>query len=56
MIELKCKFPVIYKDNELIYSPDENGAKLTYPGEGTDYKEFNTYEEAQDFIKVNNLI
>lgn len=56
MIELTYKFLVVYKDNKLIFLPDENGVKLTYPSEETEYKEFDTYKEAQTFIKENNLI
>ena len=56
MIELNCKYPVVYKDNVIVYTPDEDGAiGSTYPGAGTSYKEFDTYEDAQAFIKENSL-
>ena len=56
MVELNCKYPVVYKDNVIIYTPDKNGAiGSTYPGAGTSYKEFDTYEYAQAFIKEQGL-
>jgi len=56
MVELNCKYPVVYKDNVIIYTPDKDGAiGSTYPGAGTSYKEFDTYEDAQAFIKENGL-
>ena len=56
MVELKCKYPVVYKDDVIIYTPNKDGAVgMTYPGAGTSYKEFDTYEDAQDFIKENGL-
>ena len=56
MIELNCKYPVVYKDNVIIYAPDKDGAVgSTYPGADTSYKKFDTYEDAQAFIKENGL-
>lgn len=56
MVELNCKYPVIYKDDVIVYTPDENGViGSTYPGANTSYKEFNTYEDAQAFIRENGL-
>ena len=56
MVELNCKYPVVYKDDVIVYTPNEDGANgSTYPGAGTSYKEFDTYEDAQAFIKENGL-
>ena len=56
MVELNCKYPVVYKDDVIVYTPDEYGTVgSTYPGAGTSYKEFDTYEDAQSFIKENGL-
>lgn len=56
MVELNCKYPVVYKDDVIIYTPDKDGATgSTYPGDGTSYKEFDTYEDAKAFIKENGL-
>ena len=56
MIELNCKYPVVYKDKVIVYTPNEDGAiGSTYPGAGTSYKEFDTYEDAQAFIKKQDL-
>ena len=56
MVELICKYPVVYKDDVIVYTPNEDGAVgSTYPGAGTSYKEFNTYEDAQAFIKEQGL-
>ena len=44
MVELNCKYPVVYKDGVIVYTPDKDGAiGSTYPGAGTSYKEFDTY-------------
>ena len=56
MVELKCKYPVVYKDDFIVYTPDEDGVTgSTYPGAGTSYKEFDTYDDAQAFIKEQGL-
>ena len=56
MVELNCKYPVVYKDGVIVYTPDKDGAiGSTYPGAGTSYKEFDTYEDAQTFIKEQGL-
>ena len=56
MIELKYKYPVVYKDDFIVYTPDEDGViGSTYPGDGTSYKEFDTYDDAQVFIKEQGL-
>lgn len=56
MVELNCKYPVVYKDDFIVYTPDKDGATgSTYPGAGTSYKEFDTYEDAQAFIKEQGL-
>ena len=56
MVELNCKYPVVYKDDVIVYTPDKDGAVgSTYPGAGTSYKEFDTYEDAQAFIKKQGL-
>lgn len=56
MVELNCKYPVVYKDDVIVYTPDEDGVVgSTYPGAGTSYKEFDTYEDAQAFIKEQGL-
>lgn len=57
MVELNCKYPVVYKDNVIVYTPDKDGAiGSTYPGVGTSYKEFNTYDEAKAYIDEHNLV
>jgi len=56
MVELNCKYPVVYKDDAIVYTPDKDGAVgSTYPGAGTSYKEFDTYEDAQAFINKQGL-
>ena len=56
MLELKCKYPVVYKDDFIVYTPDEDGVTgSTYPGNCTSYKEFDTYDDAQSFIKEQGL-
>lgn len=56
MVELKCKYPVVYKDDFIVYTPDEDGVNgSTYQGDGTSYKEFDTYDDAQAFIKEQGL-
>lgn len=56
MVELNCKYPIVYKDGFIVYTPDKDGAiGSTYPGAGTSYKEFDTYEDAQAFIKEQGL-
>lgn len=57
MIELNCKYPVVYKDNVIVYTPDKDGAVgSTYPGTGTSYKEFDTYLKAKAYIDEHNLV
>ena len=57
MVELNCKYPVVYKDDVIVYTPDKDGAiGSTYPGADTSYKEFDTYSEAKAYIDEHNLV
>ena len=57
MVELNCKYPIVYKDDVIIYTPDKDGAVgSTYPGAGTSYKEFDTYSEAKAYVDEHNLV
>ena len=57
MNKLTKPYKVIYKENELIIplrkQPDNNDC---YPGEGTSFEEFDTYEEAKKYIDKHGLV
>lgn len=56
MEKLTKKYPVVYKNNELIVFPTEEGIDgEVYPADDTEYAEFDTYEEAVDFAKSKRL-
>lgn len=56
MVKLTKKYPIVYKDKNLIFPLTEEGVNgEVYPGKGTEYAEFDTYEEAQAFIESKGL-
>ena len=56
MIKLTKKYPIVYKDKDLIFPLTEEGINgEVYPGNGTEYAEFDTYDEAKTFIESNGL-
>lgn len=56
MEKLTKDYRVIHKDGILLFPVDYfKGLGETYPAKGDSYAEFDTEEEAQEYIKVNNL-
>lgn len=56
MVELTKKYPIVYKGKDLIIPLTEEGVNgKVYPAKDTEYAEFDTYEDAQAFIKKNGL-
>ena len=56
MIKLTKKYPIVYKDKDLIFPLTEEGINgEVYPGEDTEYAEFDTYNEAKAFVESNGL-
>lgn len=56
MEKLMKKYPVVYKDDEVIVFPTKEGINgEVYPAKGTEYAEFNTYDEAKCFIENKRL-
>lgn len=56
MVELTKKYPIVYKDKDLIFPLTEDGINgEVYPGKGTEYAEFDTYDEAKAFVDSKGL-
>lgn len=56
MIKLTKKYPIVYKDKDLIFPLTEEGINgEVYPGNGTEYAEFDTYDEAKAFVDNKGL-
>lgn len=56
MEKLTKDYRVIHKDGILLFPVDYfKGLGETYPAKGDSYAEFDTEEEAQEYIKVNKL-
>lgn len=56
MVELTKKYPIVYKDKDLIFPLTEEGVNgEVYPAKDTEYAEFDTYDEAKAFVESNGL-
>ena len=56
MVELTKKYPIVYKGKDLIIPLTEEGVNgKVYPANDAEYAEFDTYEDAQTFIKEQGL-
>ena len=56
MVELTKKYPIVYKGKDLVFPLNEEGIDgEVYPGKGTEYAEFDTYDEAKAFVESNGL-
>ena len=56
MVELTKKYPIVYKGKYLVFPLTEEGVNgKVYPAKDTEYAEFDTYEDAQAFIKEQGL-
>lgn len=57
MIELTKKYPIVYKDKDLVFPLTEEGINgKVYPANDTEYAEFDTYDEAKAYINEHNLV
>ena len=56
MIKLTKKYPIVFKGKDLVFPLTEEGINgEVYPGESTEYAEFDTYNEANAFVESNGL-
>ncbi len=56
MVELTKKYPIVYKDKDLIFPLTEEGINgEVYPAKDTEYAEFDTYDEAKAFVESKGL-
>lgn len=56
MVELTKKYPIVYKDKDLIFPLTEDGINgKVYPAKDTEYAEFDTYDEAKAFVDSKGL-
>ena len=56
MVELKKKYPIVYKGKDLVFPLTEEGINgKVYPANDTEYAEFDTYDEAKAFIDSKGL-
>lgn len=56
MVELTKKYPIVYKDKDLIFPLTEDGINgEVYPAKDTEYAEFDTYDEAKAFVESKGL-
>ena len=56
MIELTKKYPIVYKDKDLIFPLTEEGVDgKVYPAIDAEYAEFDTYDEAKAFVESKGL-
>ena len=56
MIELTKKYPIVYKDKDLVFPLTEEGINgKVYPAKDTEYAEFDTYDEAKAFVESKGL-
>ena len=56
MVELTKKYPIVYKDKDLIFPLTEDGINgEVYPANDTEYAEFDTYDEAKAFVESKGL-
>lgn len=56
MIELTKKYPIVYKDKDLVFPLTEESVNgKVYPAKDIEYAEFDTYDEAKAFVESNGL-
>ena len=56
MVELTKKYPIVYKDKDLVFPLTEEGINgKVYPANDTEYAEFDTYDEAKAFVDNKGL-
>ena len=56
MIELIKKYPIVYKDKDLVFPLTEKGINgKVYPANDAEYAEFDTYNEAKAFVESKGL-
>jgi len=56
MVELTKKYPIVYKDKDLVFPLTEEGVNgKVYPAKDTEYAEFDTYDEAKAFVESKGL-
>ena len=56
MIKLTSKFPIVYKDKDLVFPITETeNTGTVYPAKDTEYAEFDTYDEAKAFVESKGL-
>lgn len=56
MVELIKKYPIVYIGKNLVLPLTEEGINgKVYPAKGTEYAEFDTYDEAKAFVESKGL-
>lgn len=56
MVELTKKYPIVYKDKDLVIPLTEEGINgKVYPAKDAEYAEFDTYDEAKAFVESKGL-
>lgn len=56
MVKLTKKYPIVYKDKDLVFPLTEEGfSGEVYPAVDAEYAEFDTYEEAKAFVDDKGL-
>lgn len=56
MIKLTKKYPIVYKDKDLVFPLTQEGINgVVYPAKDTEYAEFDTYDEAKAFVESKGL-
>ena len=56
MVELTKKYPIVYKDKDLVFPLIEEGINgNVYPAKDAEYAEFDTYNEAKAFVESKGL-
>lgn len=56
MIKLTKKYPIVYNGKDLVIPLTEESVNgEVYPGKGTEYAEFDTYDEAKTFVESKGL-
>ena len=56
MMKLTKKYPIVYKDKDLIFPLTKEEFKgEVYPAVDAEYAEFDTYDEAKAFVESKGL-
>ena len=56
MVKLTKKYPIVFSGKDLVIPFTEKGTNgEVYPGKGTEYAEFDTYDEAKAFVESKGL-